>query len=123
MKICQPAETEQGTNSALHGHFRSAPRYVIFNTNTDEIKLLNNKRKVGDQDICGQLSPLGNQSVDIAIVGGVGLCTLNKMQRCGIKVYRAMTHRLEENVELLKKGELTELTPQNIRRGHLCSNA
>ncbi len=120
MKICQPTETEQGTNNVLHGHFRSAPRYIIFDTITNESQLLSNKRKKGDRDICGHLSPLGDQSVDVAIVGGVGLCDLNKMKNCGIRVYRAMTHQLDENIELLRKGMLTELTSKNTRRGHPC---
>lgn len=120
MKICQPTETEQGTNNSLHGHFRSAPRFVIFDTETDALELLGNKRKLGDKEYCGHLSPLGDNDVDVAIVGGIGKCALSKMWNCGMKVYRAMTHRLDENIDLLKKGELTELTLKNIRRGRVC---
>lgn len=120
MKICQPAETEQGTNSSLHGHFRSAPRYVIFDTETNEKLSLRNKRKKGEKDDCVNIATLGSQFVDVAIVGGLSRCSLNKMERCGIKVYKAVSQRLEDNIESLKKGELTELTPENTRRTRFC---
>ena len=120
LKICQPAETEQGINTVLHGHFRSAPRYIVFDTETHESQSLGNQRKKGESDLCGSLSSLSDLSVDVAIVGGVGKCALSKMHSCGIKVYRAVTHRLDGNIESLRNGELTELTYRNTRRGNPC---
>ncbi len=120
MKICQPAETEQGSNSVLHGHFRSAPRYIVFDTNTNKSQSLGNERKKTDRHYSDNLNSLNDLSVDVAIVGGLGKCALSKMKKKGIKVYRAVTHRLDDNIESLKKGELTELTFLNTRRGRLC---
>ena len=120
MKICQPTENEQGTNNTLHGHFRSAPRYFIYDTETSKSESFGNERKVVDRHYIDNIDSLSDHAVDVAIVGGLGKCALSKMKTNGIKVFRAITPSLDDNIKSLKKGELTELTFQNTRRGRFC---
>lgn len=126
MKICQPVEKEQGIDNVLHGHFRSAPRYVVFDTDTNQATEVANavrlqkKGRRTEYDICQPLSSMTNLSVDAAVVGGVGRCDLIKLQRCGIKVFKANSQVLSGNIDALVNGELTELTKSNTRRGYPC---
>lgn len=36
MRVCQPIEKDQGMDNVLHGHFRSAPRFLVFDTDKKE---------------------------------------------------------------------------------------
>ena len=128
MKVCQPVEKEQGSSNVLHGHFRSAPRYVIFDTETNQYDELGNQQPAMQQkqrgrkahDLCAPLRSLTNYAVDVAIVGGAGRCVLDKLNNCGIKVYKANSTTLDSNIESLMAGELTELTDKTIRRRYSC---
>ena len=120
MIICQPVEKEQGIDNVLHGHFRSAPRFVVYDTKTNEAKVLGNQFKLHDHNVSKPIRSLKEQLVEVAIVGGLDRCTLMKLQNSGFKVYQAAMQTLEDNLAAFEKGELKELTMQNIRRGYPC---
>ncbi len=120
MNICHPVETEQGVCNVLHGHFRLAPRFVVYNTETDEASLIENQLSTDSHDLCKPLKSLRDMSVDVAIVGGIGRCDLFKFNAQGIKVFQASELKMNDNIRALKNGELVELTQENIHRGHLC---
>ena len=120
MKVCQPVEKDQGIDNVLHGHFRSAPRFVIVDTDTHETFTFGNTYEDEDHDITKPLESFSDIHVDVAIVGGVGRCDLKKLQSYGIKVFQAAAPALEANLEALQRGELAELTMKNAHRGHLC---
>ena len=120
MKICQPVEKEQGIDNVLHGHFRSAPRFVIVDTATHEAQTFGNTYEDDDHDITKPLDSFSDIHVDVAIVGGLARCDLQKLHQYGIKVFRASSHTLEANIDAFEKGELTELTMGNTHRGFPC---
>ena len=121
MKICQPVEKEQGIDNVLHGHFRSAPRYIIVDTSTHDMQTYSNVYEDDDHDITKSLDSFRDLHVDIAFVGGVGRCDLKKLHRYGIKVFQASAPTLDANLEAFEKGELRELTTKNARRGFPCA--
>jgi len=46
MKICFPVEENKGLESAVYGHFGSAPGFVTFDTETEEAGFINNRDSV-----------------------------------------------------------------------------
>lgn len=120
MKICQPVEIEQGVDNVLHGHFRSAPRFIVYDMETNESQTVSNQFKKDDHSIIKPINSLKDQYADVAIVGGINRCHLKKLHRNGFRVFQAKGLTLEQNVEAFRKGELRELTLHNTRRGFIC---
>lgn len=120
MKICIPVEISQGTEDSLHGHFYSAPRFIFYDTETEVSKSLENPYVKDDYKFHRSLKPLHDDSVKATIVGGVGRCALMKLNQSGVKVFRANGQSLEENINALAKGELTELKMGDLHWGHVC---
>jgi len=120
MNICYPVETEQGSNNVLHGHFRLAPRFLVFNTKTDEAMSVENQLGKDTHDISVPLASLNEMVIDAAVVGGINRCDLKKINKQGIKVFRAAGPTIDENTKALMEGNLIELTQGNIHRGRHC---
>lgn len=120
MNICYPVETEQGTVNTLHGNFRLAPRFVIYNTETNEKRVLENQLQKKAHNIEIPVKSLRAFQVEATIVGGIAKCDLAKLNNHGIKVFQAQELSLEKNMEAFFDGELIELTQKNTHRGFPC---
>lgn len=105
-------------NSLAYGHFGSAQFFMIYDTETDELKVLANSNQHHAHGTCSPMAALGTESIDAVVVGGIGSRAITGLNASGIKVYCSMDDSIEANMEALKSGELTELTPQNACGGH-----
>jgi len=114
MKICQPVEKDQGMDNVLHGHFRTSPRFVIFDSDNKELQSFEGTPETTEDDDCRHARLLKEQQVDIAIVGGITRDCLGKLYNIGIKVFQAAGQFVEDNLKAFQKGELKELTFDNI---------
>ena len=43
MKICFPVEKEFGIESKVYGHFGSAPMFIVVESETNEVQIINNR--------------------------------------------------------------------------------
>ena len=118
MKVCFPVEIEQGVKSKVYGHFGSAPSFIIVDTENNNVTTINNKDQHGEHGACNPLKKFNNQQVDALVVGGIGAGALNILNQSGIKVFHAQVPIVEENVALLKAGNLPEFAPQHTCAGH-----
>jgi len=114
MKICQPVEKEQGMDNVLHGHFRTSPRFLIFDSENKELQSFDGNVEKDVASDCRHARLLNEQQVDIAIVGGITRDCLGKLYDLGIKVFQAAGQFVEGNLEAFHNGELKELTLNNI---------
>jgi predicted Fe-Mo cluster-binding NifX family protein len=112
MRVCIPAATSGGLASAPHGHFGSAPYFVIHDTVSDVTEVLDNGAEQHVHGVCQPLSKLGESSLDAVIVGGIGGRAIDKLNASGIRVYRTQDGTIADNVEALRAGRLIELTPE-----------
>ncbi|NFH68548.1 metalloregulator ArsR/SmtB family transcription factor [Clostridium botulinum] len=117
MKVCFPVKSNEGVNSAPYNHFGTAPLFIICNTETNEVKALNNGDLGHEHGKCQPIKALSGEIVDAVIVGGIGRGAITKLNSMGIKVFKAIEGNVNENLEAYKKGELTEF-PTN----HTCSH-
>jgi predicted Fe-Mo cluster-binding NifX family protein len=118
MRVCFPVEIEQGVKSEVYGHFGSAPSFIIVDTENNNVTTINNNDQHGEHGACNPLKKFNNQQVDALVVGGIGTGALNILNQSGIKVFHAQAPIVEENVVLLKAGNLPEFAPQNTCAGH-----
>lgn len=118
MKVCVPTQKDNGINSFAYEHFGSAPYFIIHDTDTKETKSIENTNQHHVHGSCNPMAALGNDSVYAVIVGGIGKRAIEGLNATGIKVYRSLDGTVQENVNALIKGALSELTPQNACGGH-----
>jgi predicted Fe-Mo cluster-binding NifX family protein len=108
MKIAFPVQQGQGLESAVYGHFGSAPCFVIVESETGSFETLNNKDMHHSHGQCQPMKALAGNAVDAVVVGGIGAGALRKLQADGIRVFRAVEGSLQENLEFIKAGKLPE---------------
>ena len=118
MKVCFPVVRTEGLESKVYGHFGSAPAFLIVDTNDTATAVVINKDKHHAHGMCNPVRALDNQHVDAIVVGGIGGGALGKLQQMGIKVFQAKASTVTENIDLIIKNELDEVTMLHTCGGH-----
>jgi predicted Fe-Mo cluster-binding NifX family protein len=118
MRICFPAETLQGLESEVYGHFGSAPGFIIVDANTLQVEEVANADLGHAHGMCQPLRALGERQVDGVVVGGIGLGALTKLQAQGVQVFRALQGTVRDNLEMMRKGLLPQFSTEHTCAGH-----
>jgi predicted Fe-Mo cluster-binding NifX family protein len=118
MKVCFPVEKNDGLESAVYGHFGSAPVFVVYDTQTNGLESIGNQDLGHEHGMCNPLLALNGKSVDAIVVGGIGAGAINKLNAMGIKVYKAGDGTIKSNIALFQGNSLAELTINNACSHH-----
>ncbi|HEX9021775.1 MAG TPA: NifB/NifX family molybdenum-iron cluster-binding protein [Nitrospirota bacterium] len=118
MKICFPVQKNEGVESAVYNHFGSAPMFVIVDTNSNILEIVNNRDQHHSHGACNPMKALDNRQVDAIVVGGIGAGALTRLNQMGITVHRAQAATIRENVALFAAQTLPALTLQGCCGGH-----
>ena len=112
MKVCVPVEEYRGLESAVHGHFGSAPQFAMVETDSMLVEPLSNGDHGHVHGACSPVHALAGAKPDAVIVGGMGAGALRGLSSLGVRVYRCAGGTVAEAVSRLKAGELTEMDEQ-----------
>ena len=118
MKIAFPTQKNQGVESRVHGHFGTAYYFVVLDTEKHSTEIIENPDRDHLHGQCQPLKALNGVRVDAVVVGGIGGGALRKLSMEGIKTYRAEEGSVQDNLERLISGKLTEFTPHHTCSGH-----
>ena len=118
MKICFPVETNEGLNSAVYGHFGSAPLFMVVDTDANTVASISNRDQHHVHGACNPMKALDNQQVDAIVVGGIGAGALTRLNQMGITVHRSQADTIQENLALFASKSLPVLTVQGCCGGH-----
>ncbi len=118
MKVCFPVLENHGLESRVHGHFGSAPGFVVVDMATNEITAINNGDRIHQHGACNPVAGLGGHQVDAIVVGGIGGGALYKLNAAGVRVFQAQEGTIAENIELFRANELPEYMPGHTCGGH-----
>ncbi len=118
MKIAFPTREDKGAESQVYGHFGSAPRFVIIDSDDDSASTVENPDAIHPHGQCRPLKALGGMAVDKVVAGGIGAGALAKLNKAGIRVYRAIEGSVAENLGLIQSDTLPEFTPDLTCAGH-----
>jgi predicted Fe-Mo cluster-binding NifX family protein len=64
------------------------------------------------------MKALGGQQIDALVVGGIGGGALMRLNAMGVKVYGAEAQTIRENLQLLSRNHLSELSMNNACQAH-----
>lgn len=118
MKVCFPVQRDEGIESIVYNHFGSAPMFVVVDTETNAASTIRNKDQHHAHGACNPIQALNNQKIDAVVVGGIGAGALSRLNQNGIKVYRAQTATIKENITLFAAKKLPEYALQGCCGGH-----
>jgi predicted Fe-Mo cluster-binding NifX family protein len=118
MKVCFAVQKDEGMESAVYGHFGSAPAFMVVDTESQSRDTISNIDLIHAHGACNPIMALGGKNVDAIVVGGIGGGALMKLNAAGIKVYGAKAGTIKGNIDLLMKNGLPELSMENICAGH-----
>lgn len=118
MKVCFPVLKNDGLESKIYDHFGSAPAFIIVDTDSNKIAVINNKDQHHAHGACNPLKALNNQKVDAVVVAGIGIGALTKLNQLDIKVYHTQGLTVRENIELFVSHNLPEITIQQCCSRH-----
>ena len=110
MKIGFAVQVNNGLESIVYDHFGSAPAFIIVDTERNEVNAINNSNMHHALGSCNPVMALGNSSIDVMVVGGIGPGALMKLNAMKIRVYRAGAPTINENIALLGENKLEELS-------------
>ena len=117
MKVCFPVKEAPSLDSQLFGHFGSAPAFVMIDTDTDELSVVENLDRHHGHGGCSPIRALGGRKVDAVVVGGIGRGALAKLAQEGIAVYQGAEGTVQLNLELFNTGQMLKVQP-----GQTCSS-
>jgi predicted Fe-Mo cluster-binding NifX family protein len=118
MKVCFPAETLQGMNSVVYGHFGSAPGFVIVDTQNMDVEEIQNGDLHHEHGMCQPLKALGGKAVDAVVVAAIGMGALRGLLAQGISVYRAVQGTVRQNIDLIQQQQLPQFEAKFTCAGH-----
>lgn len=122
MKVCFPVKSNEGMSSIPYNHFGSAPEFVIFDLESNDVKTIGNGDLGHEHGKCQPIKALSGEVVDAVVVGGIGKGAIVKLNSMGIKVYQAIEGNIEENINFLKSGELKEFDSNHTCNHDGCSH-
>ena len=118
MKVGFAIETNEGLASAVYAHFGSAPAFIIFDTDLNQVRAVDNTNVHHAHGACNPLMALGGNSIDAMVVGGIGPGAIMKLNAMGVRVYRAGAATVGENIILLGENRLPEISINDSCRQH-----
>ena len=118
MKIAFPVQVDVGLDSQVHGHFGSAPSFVILDSTSGEYQTISNTDAHHAHGQCQPVKALAGNPVDAVVVGGIGGGALMRLQSQGVRVFRAVEGSVKQNLEFIRSGKLPEFSVNMTCAGH-----
>ncbi|MHC1684457.1 MAG: NifB/NifX family molybdenum-iron cluster-binding protein [Clostridiaceae bacterium] len=122
MKICIPLKEDKGLESIPYNHFGSAPLFMIYDNESEKVKVIQNNDLNHQHGMCHPEKALGGEHVDAILVGGIGAGALKKLQLKNIRVYKVENSTALDNINLLKENKLSEFSINNSCTHHDCAH-
>ncbi len=118
MKILIPIATNYGLDSAVYGHFGSAPGFLLVDETGEILEAIDNQSDHHEHGHCSPLSHLTGREVDAVVVGGIGRGALSALRQAGIPVYSSNNGTVEDALKGLTSGQLRPVNELDSCAGH-----
>jgi len=118
MKICFPVTEDNGFESKVYNHFGSAPMFVVFDAEKNEVVKLDNGDLEHVHGACNPAKALGGQDIQAVVTGGIGPGAVMGLAMQGIAVFRAGAGTVLENLKLLQEEKLEMLSKASCDHDH-----
>ena len=118
MLACIPTNGSAGLEDTVCDHFGSAATFTLFNSETGEITVLDNRNAHHTHGTCHPMNHLAKYKIDAVVCVGMGRRAIEALNSEGIRIYHSGSKKVSEVVEFIKAGNLQEMDPAKACRGH-----
>ena len=119
MIVCIPTAGNAGLEEQVYGHFGTCLYLVLYNTETDEIEVLEHENQNHGTGVCTPFAILEGKKFDVILTQGMGRRALDILYSLEAKAYYLEGDTVKEAAAKFQAGELKEITPENACRGHV----
>lgn len=120
MRICIPTIDDCKEVSEVCDHFGSAPYFTIYDFETNGYETVSNLDNDHKHGTCHPMENLKDKGIDCVVCKGLGRRALEKLNDCGIKVFRIDRPTVKDIVEDFSNSKPEEIDPENACRSHRC---
>jgi predicted Fe-Mo cluster-binding NifX family protein len=110
MRICIPTDFPRGKESMVYGHFGSAPYFIIYDDENENLEVLDNSNQHHQHGNCHPIEAIGDKKVSFVVCRGMGARAIQGLNAAGIKVLISNTATVDETIRAFKQNTLTEMT-------------
>lgn len=118
MLVCIPTNGNAGAEDTVCDHFGSAAYFTLYDTSTDELKVINNRNAHHSHGTCHPMNQLAKYRPDCIVCAGMGRRAIEALSTEGIKVYISESEKVADIIDEIKAGKMTEIDPARACRGH-----
>jgi predicted Fe-Mo cluster-binding NifX family protein len=117
MKVCVPTMGKKGLDDQVGEHFGRVPTYTIVNTETYEVKVINNTSEhMGGTGYPAEI--LAATGINVMICSGLGRRAIMMFENNGIMVYVGASGSVRDSIQLWKDNQLQMATDENACSQH-----
>lgn len=124
MKVCLPLDTANDKNSIISSSFELATSYFLYDCASDTFDIIDQKAAQSEEhetsDHLGSFLPGRAKAI---ITKSLRFSAFVVLKRYGIKMFKAQSEVVEENLLLFNKDALEELTMLDLTQGKSCGSA
>lgn len=118
MKVCIPTADNQGLDASIHNHFGSAPFFVVVDSETQTVEVIENHNPHHEHGQCAPTKLLEGRSIEAVVCQGMGQRAVTKLQESGIAVYVAAPTTAGDALAQLRSQALQPLAAADVCHGH-----
>jgi predicted Fe-Mo cluster-binding NifX family protein len=117
MRICIPADTNEGAKSSVSGHFGSAPWFHVVDLETGHISVVANGGSHHEHGACRPLDGLAGQEITAVVCRGIGRNAEARLRAAGIDVYLTDAAAVGDVVADARANRLRPVEPHDLCGG------
>ena len=107
LRVAVPAETSQGLESPISGHFGHSPSFVIVSITDGKVESVETLLNSGHSSCAEPVQRLAQSGVTVLIARGMGMRPLVHSQNMGITVVISAGNTVREAIENYLNGQST----------------
>ena len=106
-------------NAALDSRFGRAPKFIIYDTETDKFEVVDNEQNLNAAQGAGIQSAqnIASRRVEALITGHCGPKAFRVLKAAGVKIYNSAAATLAEALDQYRAGKLAEASSADVE-GH-----
>jgi predicted Fe-Mo cluster-binding NifX family protein len=120
MKICMPVGDENGMSSVIYGHFGSAPFFALFDTETQNVSIVNNDLGEHEHGQCMPVDAIRKTGAEAVLCKGMGIRAANLLLEAKITPYIVDAATVFEAIDQYKAKKMTVMDAGNACQHHGC---
>jgi predicted Fe-Mo cluster-binding NifX family protein len=120
MKICMPVGDENGLSSVIYGHFGSAPFFALFDTETQNVSIVNNSLGEHEHGQCMPVDAIRALKAEAVLCKGMGMRAANLLITAGIKPFLVDATTVSDAIGKYHAQDVRVLDESTSCREHGC---